>query len=126
MFPVPEISISYASPEETVSEPFSPFLQLSKDAGTPQNDDPFRPALLSPPIVLSPKRLSPLRPAESPTKGQGLERDRFEALLKACRDRNGMIGTRREVDLRKEIAIKVHKNKQGTHCVECSCCDILT
>jgi len=45
---------------------------------------------------------------------RGLETDRFQALLKASKDRNtSTLGVKRGSDLRKEIALKVHKNKQG-------------
>ncbi|KAH9937535.1 uncharacterized protein B0H18DRAFT_1206362 [Fomitopsis serialis] len=113
---IPEISISLASPEEPLSEPFSPF---SPDFSpkTPtisvlQDDDGFRATLLSPPPTLSPRALSPLRPVDVSAKCKGLERERFEALLRASKDRNSAVGSRREVDLRKEIAIKAHKSKQ--------------
>jgi len=113
---IPEISISLASPEEPFSEPFSPF-SPGFSPKTPtisvlQDDDGFRATLLSPPPTLSPRALSPLRPADVPTKCKGLERERFEALLRASKDRNAAVGSRREVDLRKEIAIKAHKSKQ--------------
>ncbi|KAH9944522.1 uncharacterized protein BXZ73DRAFT_40003 [Epithele typhae] len=108
--PVPEIAISLASPEEPAPEPFSPFSQasfLSDDA------DSFRPTLLSPPASMSPKQLSPLRPKDAPVTGKGLERERFEALLQASRERNAAIGSKRPTtDLRKEIALKVHRSKQ--------------
>jgi hypothetical protein len=42
-----------------------------------------------------------------------LERERFEELLKASRERNAALGSKKALDLRKEIAIKVHKTKQG-------------
>ncbi|KAI1797729.1 hypothetical protein LXA43DRAFT_262670 [Ganoderma leucocontextum] len=110
--PVPEISISLASPEEPAPEPFSPFSQctfLSDDY------DSFRPTLLSPPppVAMTPKQLSPLRPKDAPLTGKGLERERFEALLQAQRERNAALGSKRSpTDLRKEIALKVHKSKQ--------------
>lgn len=110
--PVPEISISLASPEDPAPEPFSPFHQctfLSDDS------DSFRPTLLSPPSpAMTPKQLSPLRPKDTPVTGKGLERERFEALLQAQRERNAALGSKRSpTDLRKEIALKVHKSKQS-------------
>ncbi|KAI0778027.1 hypothetical protein BD413DRAFT_489646 [Trametes elegans] len=109
--PVPEISISLASPEEPSTEPFSPFSQCSFLS---DDQDSFRPTLLSPPppAMVKPKQLSPLRPKDAPVTGKGLERERFEALLQATRERNAALGTKRSTDLRKEIALKVHKNKQ--------------
>ncbi|RPD81839.1 hypothetical protein L226DRAFT_541466 [Lentinus tigrinus ALCF2SS1-7] len=109
--PVPEISISLASPEEPAPEPFSPFSECSFLS---DDSDSFRPTLLSPPppSAISPRQLSPLRPKDAPVTGKGLERERFEALLKASRDRNAALGSKRPTDLRKEIALKVHKSKQ--------------
>ncbi|KAI0662670.1 hypothetical protein C8Q70DRAFT_574407 [Cubamyces menziesii] len=107
--PVPEISISLASPEEPCPEPFSPFSQSSFLS---DDHDSFRPTLLSPPPVVSPRQLSPLRPKDAPVTGKGLERERFEALLQATRERNAALGSKKPTDLRKEIALKVHRNKQ--------------
>ncbi|KAI0361794.1 hypothetical protein OH77DRAFT_1391464 [Trametes cingulata] len=109
--PVPEISISLASPEEPTPEPFSPFSQCSFLS---DDQDSFRPTLLSPPppAVVTPKQLSPLRPKDAPVTGKGLERERFEALLQATRERNAALGSKKTTDLRKEIALKVHRNKQ--------------
>ncbi|KAH9857928.1 hypothetical protein C2E23DRAFT_864941 [Lenzites betulinus] len=109
--PVPEISISLASPEEPTAEPFSPFSQCSFLS---DDHDSFRPTLLSPPppTVATPKQLSPLRPKDAPVTGKGLERERFEALLQATRERNAALGSKKTTDLRKEIALKVHRNKQ--------------
>lgn len=112
--PVPAISISPAPPEEPLVEPFSPF--SASAPATPVDSDSFRPSLLSPPPTVSPrfpKQLSPLRPADVPVTGKGLERDRFEELLRASRERNAALGSKKSPDLRKEIAIKVHKTKQG-------------
>lgn len=109
--PVPEISISLASPEEPSPEPFSPFHECTFLS---DNSDSFRPTLLSPPLAMTPKQLSPLRPKDAPMTGKGLERERFEALLQAQRERNAALGSKRSpTDLRKEIALKVHKSKQS-------------
>ncbi|KAI0724394.1 hypothetical protein C8T65DRAFT_563612 [Cerioporus squamosus] len=110
--PVPEIAISPASPEEPCPEPFSPFSQCSFLS---DDSDSFRPTLLSPPppSAISPRQLSPLRPKDAPVTGKGLERERFEALLQASRERNAALGSKKPpTDLRKEIALKVHKSKQ--------------
>ncbi|RDX56031.1 hypothetical protein OH76DRAFT_590808 [Lentinus brumalis] len=109
--PVPEIAISPASPEEPCAEPFSPFSQCSFLS---DDSDSFRPTLLSPPppSAISPRQLSPLRPKDAPVTGKGLERERFEALLAASRERNSALGSKKPTDLRKEIALKVHKTKQ--------------
>lgn len=116
---VPEISISLAPPEEPVAEPFSPFAATGFNMPTTPDGldvDTFRPMLLSPPHTTSPRQLSPLRPADSPVRGKGLERARFEALLQASRERNAAMGGKKDTDLRKEIAMKAHKNKQGESC----------
>ena len=113
---VPEISISLAPPEEPHAEPFSPFSNTDFNLPTtPEDQDTFRPMLLSPPPTVSPrfpKQLSPLRPSDSPVTGKGLERERFEELLRTSRERNAAMGGKRSPDLRKEIALKVHRNKQ--------------
>jgi hypothetical protein len=112
--PVPQISISLAPPEEDLVEPTSPFTPSSWP--TLINNDGFRNQHLTPPPMVSPhfaRQLSPLRPADAPVKGRGLERSRFEELLKASRERNAAVGAKRAPDLRKEVALKVHKTKQG-------------
>ncbi|KAJ3475450.1 hypothetical protein NLI96_g11832 [Meripilus lineatus] len=111
--PVPQISIFLAPPEDPIVEPYSPFSATGPT--TPESPDAFRPTLLSPPPTLSPqfpRQLSPLRPADSPVKGHGLERERFEAMLRASKERNALVGSKKSPDLRKEIALKVHKSKQ--------------
>jgi len=109
--PIPEICISLAPPASPVKEPVSPFAPLSPGLAT-DDQDGFRALLLSPPPVISPnrQRLSPLNPCES--NGKGLERDRFESLLKTSRERNAALGSKRTTDLRKEVALKAHKSKQ--------------
>ncbi|KAG6845964.1 hypothetical protein H0H87_011012 [Tephrocybe sp. NHM501043] len=108
------ISISLAPPQEPVVEPYSPF---SAAFTSPDDDDAaFRPVHLTPPPTLTkfspvPKPLSPLRPSDTASPAKGLERERFEALLQASRERNSALGSRKENDLRKEIALRAHKNK---------------
>lgn len=109
--PLPEISVSLAPPDEPFVEPYSPF--SSTNITFHDDEDSFRPKHLTPPPAhmkfhtLVP---SPLRPQENP--GKGMERERFEALLKSSRERNTG-GLKKGSDLRKEIALKVHKNKQA-------------
>lgn len=113
---VPEISISLASPEEPTVEPFSPFTPDSP-AFRLADDDEYRPTLLSPPPIVSPKfirQLSPLRPIDASNPSKGLERERFDAILQACKDRNATVAAKKSPDLRKEIALKAHKTKQST------------
>lgn len=110
---VPSISISPAPPEEPLVEPFSPFSACLTP--TLAEVDAFRAQHLTPPPTHTSfgRQLSPLRPAEAAVKGKGLERDRFEAMLQASRERNVALGSKKTLDLRKEIALKAHKNKQG-------------
>lgn len=114
MHPIlPSISISFAPPEDPLVEPYSPFASVCSPVD--ESSDGFRPSHLTPPPthLHFKKPLSPLRPIENiPTSGKGLERERFEALLKASRERNAMVGAKKTNDLRKEIALKAHKNKQ--------------
>lgn len=107
VFSLPKILISLAPPLEPPVEPFSPV----PSAPISDNEDGFRSALLSPPIQLS-KHLSPLCPPEVPLKGSGLERERFEQLLKISRERAQALGNKRSPDLRKELAVKAHHTKQ--------------
>jgi len=118
---VPEIYISLAPPsEENLTEPFSPFDGVH--IVTQEDADDFRPALLSPPpsMAMTPKHLSPLSPPEAPVKGQGLERERFEQLLKTSRERSAALGNKRSPDLRKELAVKTYKTKQCAFAVSSS------
>ncbi|RDB29101.1 hypothetical protein Hypma_015323 [Hypsizygus marmoreus] len=109
---IPHISISPAPADEPQVEPYSPF--SSSTRASPLGDDSFRPVHLTPPPTLTRfhKQLSPLRPHDDPIPGKGLERERFEALLQASRERNAAFGGKKAGDLRKEIALKAHKNKQ--------------
>ena len=108
---VPSISISLAPADDPPVEPFSPFdTQPSSPA---IQDDGYRPSLLSPPPVISPRfhrQPSPLRPADALSAAKGLDRGQFEALLASTRERNASV--RKEPDLRKELAMKSHKSKQ--------------
>jgi hypothetical protein len=107
---VPEISVSLAPEESRAPEPCSPFSWTFAQTG---DDDGFRPIHLTPPPTSTRfKQLSPLRPSDAPFTGQGLERERFEALLKASKERNTAVGAKKGTDLRKEIALKAHGKKQ--------------
>jgi hypothetical protein len=115
--PIPDISISLAPPEELLEEPYSPFSSpffVTTDKGS---TDEFRPRRLTPPATLTspqfPRQLSPLRPSDSPVTGEGLKREHFEAMLKASRERSAAVGAKKAADLRKEVAMKSHKSKQG-------------
>lgn len=110
---VPSISISFAIADDPVPEPFSPFdAQTTSPASQP---DSYRPSLLSPIPVVSPRfhrQPSPLRPAHTLPAGKGLDHSCFEALLASTRERNAT--TKKAPDLRKELALKAHKSKQST------------
>lgn len=108
---VPSISISLAPADDPPVEPFSPF--DSQPSSPPIQEDSYRPSLLSPPPMISPRfhrQPSPLRPADTLPAGKGLDRGQFEALLASTRERNAT--ARKEPDLRKELAMKAHKSKQ--------------
>ncbi|KJA26152.1 hypothetical protein HYPSUDRAFT_64361 [Hypholoma sublateritium FD-334 SS-4] len=100
---IPQISISPAPPEDRSPEPRSPFRSLT----APALDDAFRPMHLTPPptSTIFKRPRSPL--VDPAVAGRGLARDRFESLLSAARGAG-----KRDLDLRKEIALKTHKNKQ--------------
>lgn len=104
---IPQISISPAPPEDHSPEPCSPFRSLT----VPAQDDAFRPTHLTPPptSTIFKRPRSPL--VDPAVVGRGLARDRFESLLSAARGAG-----KRDLDLRKEIALKTHKNKQGASC----------
>jgi len=108
---VPSISISFAIADDPLPEPFSPFVaQTTSPASQP---DSYRPSLLSPHPVGSPRfhrQPSPLRPAHTLPVGKGLDRSSFEALLASTREKNA--SAKKAPDLRKELALKVHKSKQ--------------
>ncbi|KAK0505881.1 hypothetical protein EDD18DRAFT_1342233 [Armillaria luteobubalina] len=102
--PLPQISISPAPPQEVSEEPFSPFAWA---VAPPDGEkESFRPIHLSPPPVNSRfvRQLSPLRPSEAPVSGKGLERGRFEALLRASKERNTAAIERRALFLSKILA----------------------
>lgn len=122
---LPQIAISLAPPEEIQQEPYSPLTPNAWPTTPPGNDDGFRSQYLSPPPSASsprfPRQLSPLRPPDSPVKGSGLERERFDALLKASQERSAFVGARKSADLRKEIAMRAHKEKQSTWLSNITC-----
>jgi len=111
---IPQISISLAPPEEQSTEPYSPF---SKSAFLlPQHDEDFRPVHLTPPPIHARfARKTLVAAGDSPSDewnkatGRGLEPARFAALLKASQQ---SVAAKRDVDLRKEVALKAHRHKQ--------------
>ena len=112
---IPEISISPPPPLENFVEPFSPFDNVRFTVEDDENN--YRPALLSPPPTMPasmPRHLSPLSPPDAPVNGQGLERERFERLLKTSRERSAALGNKKSPDLRKELAMKAYNSKQST------------
>lgn len=113
-YAIPKISISLAPPEDPVLDPKSPFTSLAF-AGQIADTDGFRPSHLTPPPTPTglKRALSPLIPTQDTANGRGLDSQRFQALLNATRERSAHNIAKKHVDLRKEIALKVHKNKQG-------------
>jgi hypothetical protein len=115
---IPQISISLAPPEELPVEPYSPFAKASLTIY--QDDDSFRPVHLTPPpihskFVKNRTSDSPGSPSDSDAgkpSGAGLDRARFEALLNAST--KPLPGPKRSADLRREVALKAHRNRQGT------------
>ena len=109
---IPKISISPAPPEEPVCEPYSPFQSLTAPVVV-VHDNGFRPVHLTPPPTVHYfKRTTSdtLRKPANEAGGAGLAGERFQALLKATKERNASVG------LRKELAIKLQQNKQGMCC----------
>jgi len=116
---LPEICICPPPPSESTAEPSSPFDGV--DFTVKEDEGNHRPALLSPqPSMSIPRHLSPLSPADAPVKGQGLERERFERLLKSSRERSAALGHKKTLDLRKELAVKTCKTKQSASPVSSS------
>lgn len=113
--PVPSISISFAPNQIPVDEPKSPFVvSLPVELESPRSQHLLPPPTLSPNQLLRTERytqLSPLSPASS-SGGKGIERARFEAMLKASKERSAMTGSKKAVDLRKELAVKAQMTKQ--------------
>ncbi|KAH9004319.1 hypothetical protein EDB86DRAFT_3209583 [Lactarius hatsudake] len=108
---VPSISISLAIADDPAPEPFSPFDAQTTFPECPP--DSYRPSLLSPPPVVSPRfhrQPSPLGPAHTLPAGKGLDRSSFETLLASTKERNAY--AKRAPNLRKELALKAHKSKQ--------------
>lgn len=115
--PIPSISITDASFE------YSPLAKGNGDLPpayslTDENlhvetdEDDFRPFHLAPPPNVVPIRPPGLRLSVSslPTDKKGLERARFDDLLRSSRDRGA--AKRPANDLRREVGIKVHHAKQ--------------
>lgn len=123
--PIPQISISLAPPEEIPVEPYSPFATAGAFTLPYDDDDAFRPVHLTPPPTHTSfrKPLSPLRRSSTPTEapkptGKGLDQARFAALLNSSKEK--VTVKKDAVDLRKEVALKAHQNKQGECREACS------
>ena len=123
--PVPSISIHFAAEELPGPEPASPFDRITFSASSPKlssplspsysRDDQLRSTHLLPPPVLSPKQAEHQQHLKVTVAsgGAGLDQARFQALLQASRSPTG---TSKALDLRKEVAWKAHKSKQGQSC----------
>ncbi|THG93638.1 hypothetical protein EW145_g8324 [Phellinidium pouzarii] len=107
--PVPVIEISLAPQEEPQPEPYSPFTPMNAAFSIPA-DDPYRPALLTPPAI-SWSLSSSHKTTPASQKGRGINDEDFQALLRASKERSSTLGTRKH-DLRKEVALKAHKSRQ--------------
>ena len=104
--PIPSICISPASPNKNHASP-------CPDDDTQVDDEAFRAKYLSPPPSVSPRHLSPLLSStRANVAPKGLQREQFDLLLKASRERRAVLGVHRAPDLRKELAVKNQKNKQ--------------
>ncbi|KAF8591907.1 hypothetical protein K439DRAFT_612759 [Ramaria rubella] len=111
--PVPCISISFAPFELPPVEPNSPFaVPLPSEPDSPRPQHLLPPPIMSPNQVLRVERHGKLSPLSSSGSGKGLERTKFEAMLKASKERSAMVGAKKPIELRKEIALKVQKAKQ--------------
>lgn len=73
-----------------------------------KDNDFYRSQYLAPPPVMSPIRGTQAQ--QRPSNKKGLDKDRFDELLRASRER--ISSGRKAQDLRKEVALKVHKTKQ--------------
>ncbi|KAM6498283.1 hypothetical protein JOM56_006231 [Amanita muscaria] len=107
---IPQISISPAPPLEPVVEPYSPFASIKYS----DDDDGFRSRLLTPPPSSSfgHRSTPPSSGSDSDEErfdyNEGLDCNRFEALLQATRERNARKGP----DLRREVTLRAHRTKQ--------------
>ena len=105
---IPSISISLADdPPVRLPTPLD-----AQPPSPPSQEDEYRSSFLSPPPVFSPRfhrQSSPLRPMETSSPGKGLDPARFEALLASTRSAS----SKKESNLRKELAMKAHKSKQS-------------
>ncbi|KAH7924886.1 hypothetical protein BV22DRAFT_1012365 [Leucogyrophana mollusca] len=110
--PLPHIRILPASPDKSLPEPYSPFHPVDLEE---EDEDGYRSTYLSPPFIAptefrSPRHSSPLRPPDCPI-AKGLDREQFDSLLKASRERKVALGSRKTPDLRRELAIKNQRTK---------------
>jgi hypothetical protein len=115
--PLPCISISFApnEPLSLLKKSFSPFaLGRPAEPDSPRPQHLLPPPAISPSEMLRPQRHGSLSPLSPPllSGGKGLERARFEAMLRASKERSAMVGAKKPVELRKEIAVKAQKAKQ--------------
>lgn len=117
--PVPTIEISFAPPIETQPEPFSPFTPANASFRECNKDvedegDAYRPALLTPPPIHAPGMNMHFGGFAMKKQGQGhgIGEAEFSAMLRASKERSAAAASRRQQDLRKEVTLKAHKNKQ--------------
>lgn len=124
---LPVIEISLAPPVESQPEPYSPFtptmkasfandLHIHDSSDDSDGIESYRPSLLSPPPPASAwprtRAAGPMmRKSTQLGAGVGLAEEEFQALLRAAKERP----TGKKQDLRREVALKAHKSKQGAH-----------
>ncbi|PFH54659.1 hypothetical protein AMATHDRAFT_44479 [Amanita thiersii Skay4041] len=108
-FSLPEISISPPPPEQPVAEPYSPFSSIVYS----NESDGYRPRLLTPPPMPLQRRsrLCSIISNSHSKPNEGLDNERFNALLQASRERNATNG--KEPNLRREVALRMHRVKQN-------------
>lgn len=109
--PIPSISVELVPSTEPLGLG-QPVLTSSMDEDSP------RPRHLLPPPVCPPVRFGGSEHVKQlPADKKGLLKGKVEDLLRISRERNTMSG-KKSVDLRKEVAIKVHHAKQGKPCLK--------
>lgn len=102
--PIPSISVQLVPSTEP--------LGLEPILDTNDMEDGPRPRHLLPPPVCHPLRFEgPSR--ELPADKKGMVKGKIDDLVRLSRERTNMMSAKKSVDLRKEVAIKVHHAKQG-------------
>jgi hypothetical protein len=111
--PLPAISIDFAPIEEPVKEPQSPFASFVFASSTEHDAKSPRSFHLLPPPAVSPRvaEARQLQKQHQQAAAAGLEQVRFESMIQATRERSAI--AKKQLDLRKEVALKAHQTKQA-------------